>query len=65
MTLKKANSSELPSQPIRWLHLSDFHVGKENYPQVSMFEKILNHVEERVKKDMIPDLVFLTGEYRQ
>lgn len=56
------NSHAMTSKSIRWLHLSDFHVGKENYSQISMFGKILANVGDRVKKGMVPDLVFLTGD---
>ena len=46
------------STPIRWLHLSDFHVGKDDYAQKRLFEKILEHIAEREA----PDLVSVTGD---
>ncbi len=33
----------------RWLHLSDFHVGKDKYAQRRIFERIHEHVRERVE----------------
>ena len=47
---------------IRWLHLSDFHVGKDGYAQKRLFEKVIEHVSNRVKNGFIPDLVFITGD---
>ena len=47
---------------IRWLHLSDFHIGKDDYGQGRMFKEILNHVRQRKKEDFIPDLIFITGD---
>ncbi|MBE9012603.1 metallophosphoesterase [Pseudanabaenaceae cyanobacterium LEGE 13415] len=48
--------------PIRYLHLSDFHVGKDKYAERKMFRKILNHVQEKKDQNWIPDLVFITGD---
>jgi len=47
---------------IRWLHLSDFHVGKDGYGQRQLFKYIINHVKERVASGNAPDLVFITGD---
>ena len=47
---------------VRWLHLSDFHVGMDNYGQRKLFEQICGHVKETVASGAIPDLVFLTGD---
>lgn len=47
---------------IRWLHLSDFHVGKDNYGQLRMFKYILDHIQQRVKNDVGPHMVFITGD---
>lgn len=52
----------MATRPIRWLHLSDFHVGRENYPQISMFKKILDEIEKRTKKGAPPDIIFITGD---
>ena len=43
---------------IRWLHLSDFHVGKDGYGQQQLFRYILNHVDDK----QTPDFVFITGD---
>jgi len=44
----------MASQLIRWLHLSDFHVGKDDYAQRKIFEQILQHVGERRSKAKSP-----------
>lgn len=50
--------------PIRWLHISDFHWGKEgsHYSQLAMFEYILGEVEKRIKEGQNLDLIFITGD---
>lgn len=50
------------SKPIRWLHLSDFHVGKDDYAGRKMFDYILAHVRKREADGFVPDLLFLTGD---
>lgn len=47
---------------IRWLHLSDFHVGKDDYATRKMFDYILTHVRKRKSEGFIPDLLFITGD---
>lgn len=49
-------------EPIQFLHISDFHVGKESYPQLSMFTQILNRLKEQTKQKKIPDIVIITGD---
>lgn len=49
-------------KPIRWLHLSDFHVGKSNYPQIAMFNEILSEVQKRATSGTAPDIIFITGD---
>ncbi len=48
--------------PIRWLHLSDFHVGKDNYGQRRMFTYILDNIRHKREQGIVPDLVFITGD---
>lgn len=48
--------------PIRWLHLSDFHVGKDDYATRKMFDYILTHVLKRKSEGFVPDLLFITGD---
>ena len=50
------------SRPIRWLHLSDFHVGRDDYAGRKLFEYIHTHVEARVRAGFTPDLVFVSGD---
>lgn len=47
---------------VRWLHLSDFHVGMDNYGQRKLFREICDHVSNRVQGGFLPDIVFLTGD---
>jgi hypothetical protein len=47
---------------VRWLHLSDFHVGMDDYGQRKLFSNICDHIERKAKKGYIPDFVFLTGD---
>jgi tetratricopeptide (TPR) repeat protein/predicted MPP superfamily phosphohydrolase len=47
---------------VRWLHLSDFHVGMDEYGQRKLFDQICSHVKDRVRDGSIPDFVFLTGD---
>ncbi len=47
---------------IRWLHLSDFHVGKDDYATRKMFDYILSHVRKRKGEGFAPDLLFITGD---
>ncbi|KAB2966588.1 metallophosphoesterase, partial [Zoogloea sp.] len=48
--------------PVRWLHLSDFHVGKDDYATRKMFDYILAHVRNRKAEGFVPDLLFITGD---
>lgn len=50
------------SRSIRWLHLSDFHVGKDAYASRKLFEYILAHVGDRIDAGFAPDLVFVSGD---
>jgi hypothetical protein len=47
---------------IKWLHLSDFHVGKDNYAQRKLFSQIQANIAEHIAADFIPDFVFITGD---
>jgi predicted MPP superfamily phosphohydrolase len=50
------------SDPIRWLHLSDFHVGKDDYAQRKLVDRIITHVRDTLDTGLRPDLVFITGD---
>ena len=45
-----------------WLHLSDFHVGKDSHGQRKVFKRILSEVSEQKKIGNKPDFVFITGD---
>jgi predicted MPP superfamily phosphohydrolase len=47
---------------VRWLHCSDFHLGKEDYAQCRLLEKIVEHVRSVMASGFVPDLVFVTGD---
>lgn len=47
---------------IKWLHLSDFHTGRDKYAQIKLFQKIHIHMREAKESGMIPDLIFITGD---
>ena len=55
-------SAQDSAPSLRWLHLSDFHVGKDNYGQRRLFKYILREVERQVASGDSPDLVFITGD---
>lgn len=48
------------TKPIRWLHLSDFHFGTDEYGEGSLSESIIEHIRSR--EEGLPDLIFLTGD---
>lgn len=50
---------------IKWLHLSDFHVGKDQYGQAQNFKSILTHVEKHISINNAPDFIFITGDVAQ
>lgn len=43
---------------VRWLHLSDFHVGRDKYGEIELFNSIIQHVQCHDK----PDFIFITGD---
>lgn len=47
---------------IRWLHLSDFHVGKDDDAEIFMFDRIIKRVKEKKQEGWNPDFVFITGD---
>jgi predicted phosphodiesterase len=47
---------------IKWLHLSDFHVGKDDYGQKQLFNEIIEHVKIQKEKGVVPDYLFITGD---
>ncbi|VFM97893.1 MAG: Calcineurin-like phosphoesterase [Candidatus Kentron sp. G] len=51
--------------PIRWLHLSDFHTGKDDYGQRQLFQSILSHIDQRMAEQGAPDFIFITGDIAQ
>ena len=47
---------------IRWIHLSDFHVGKDEHGELMLFTSILNDIKKRIDIGLCPDMVFITGD---
>ncbi len=54
--------NSLKNNRVRWLHLSDFHVGKDNYGQRRLFKHLLDHIQARVEDGQVPDMIFITGD---
>ncbi len=46
----------------RWLHLSDFHAGKDQYGQIRLFDSIIGHIRSKINADERPDIIFITGD---
>lgn len=47
---------------LKWLHLSDFHTGKDDYGQIKLFRAIHAHMKEQSEKGFVPDMIFITGD---
>jgi predicted phosphodiesterase len=58
--------SEVPSQRVSWLHLSDFHFGgsdSKRYDADIVIESLLVDISERIEKDGLePDFIAVTGD---
>ncbi|MBI4826904.1 MAG: metallophosphoesterase [Nitrospirae bacterium] len=52
----------MSTKGLRWLHLSDFHSGKDQYGQIQLFDSIIEHIDSKKKADQTPDLIFITGD---
>jgi len=52
----------MSDEPFRWLHLSDFHVGKDRYGQCCLFKYILQNVQQAISGGKPPFAVFITGD---
>ncbi|PTT95172.1 metallophosphoesterase, partial [Pseudomonas sp. HMWF031] len=50
------------SRKISWLHLSDFHMGKEGYSQSFVLSKIVDNIKEKIESGHEPDFIFITGD---
>ncbi|XXD91363.1 metallophosphoesterase [Pseudomonas sp. Z1-12] len=50
------------SSTVSWLHLSDFHTGKDGYEESEMFSRIIQHVRHKLASGFTPDFVFITGD---
>lgn len=50
---------------MRWIHLSDFHTGKDDYAVRKLFKYILKHMSDQKQKGFIPDVIFITGDIAQ
>ncbi len=49
-------------KPLRWLHLSDFHTGKDEYGQRRMYKYILEKSACKIANNQSPDVIFMTGD---
>lgn len=50
------------TQSIKWLHLSDFHFGKNQYEQSFSTKKIIEHLDAQKVSGKVPDVIFITGD---
>ena len=55
-------AQHMNSTDFNWLHLSDFHLGKDNYSQRRILEYILAEVDAKIAASGKPDFVFITGD---
>ncbi len=46
--------------PLRWLHISDFHTGKDPFGQQQLFKYLLIEIQTRVTQQLRPDFIFIT-----
>jgi 3',5'-cyclic AMP phosphodiesterase CpdA len=47
---------------IRWLHLSDLHIGKDISAQKKFCDSIVQHVAAKGEEGYSPDFIFITGD---
>lgn len=47
---------------IKWIHLSDFHVGKDGYEEKKIFVHILTYIKKLLENKFNPDFIFITGD---
>jgi hypothetical protein len=45
-----------------WLHLSDFHTGKDDYEQSQVFKRVLSEIRGQISSGRTMDMVFITGD---
>ncbi len=50
------------SDLLRWLHISDLHLGRDDYAQRKFCEYLISAAEQRLSDGIGPDLVFITGD---
>lgn len=46
----------------KWLHLSDFHTGKDDYGQRKLFTYLHKHMSQNKENGYLPDAIFITGD---
>ena len=47
---------------INWLHLSDFHLGKDNYGQIKLIKSIRDFIDSLLREGKEIHYIFLTGD---
>ncbi len=53
---------KMTSNSLKWLHLSDFHVGKDNYGHIRLFDSIIDHIKNHINPLTDLDMVFISGD---
>ncbi|WAC18115.1 metallophosphoesterase [Luteolibacter sp. SL250] len=47
---------------ITWLHISDFHTGKDKVDQIRIYNKIIEDADRQCKSSGYPNFVFVSGD---
>lgn len=47
---------------VKWVHLSDFHTGKDEFAQREINSHILSEIGNMIDRAEKPDLIFITGD---
>jgi len=62
MTIQILQKALSNIKPVRWLHVSDFHVGKNPDFEGKFLGETLKNIQENINNGIIPDFVFITGD---
>lgn len=52
----------MTTNTIKWLHLSDFHVGKDDFGNIQLFDSILKYIDSKQQSGDYFDFIFFTGD---
>ena len=60
--MSESSAQNLASAAVSWLHVSDFHVGMDDFAQRNIFKYIIREVEAYKRQVRMPDFVFVSGD---